>query len=127
MAPPPPRPGRAHGKLDVLVANAGILGKMQPPEAVDEDNWRNVFAINVVRGRAPRRRERQQGPAGGMVWPARLAQKHPRTHAWHTGAPAQDGVFHTARAAYPLLKKAGGGKVVITSSVAGALWGAARP
>jgi hypothetical protein len=27
------------GKLDVLVANAGILGRMQPPEAVEEDNW----------------------------------------------------------------------------------------
>lgn len=39
---------RAHGHLDVLVANAGILGQMQPAESVEEDNWRNVFAVNVV-------------------------------------------------------------------------------
>jgi len=44
------RNNRAHGHLDVLVANAGILGQMQAPEAVDEENWRNVFAVNVVRG-----------------------------------------------------------------------------
>ncbi|GBF89712.1 2-deoxy-D-gluconate 3-dehydrogenase [Raphidocelis subcapitata] len=67
---------RSHGHLDVLVANAGILGKMQPPEAVEEDNWQNVFAVNV------------------------------------------DGVFHCVRAAYPLLKKSGRAKVVVTSSVA---------
>jgi hypothetical protein len=33
----------------VLVANAGILGAMQPPELVEEDNWKNIFAVNVVR------------------------------------------------------------------------------
>ncbi|KAI8476783.1 MAG: short-chain dehydrogenase/reductase SDR [Monoraphidium minutum] len=38
---------KVHGHLDVLIANAGILGAMQPPEALDEDNWRNVFAVNV--------------------------------------------------------------------------------
>jgi NAD(P)-dependent dehydrogenase (short-subunit alcohol dehydrogenase family) len=42
---------RAHGRLDVLVANAGILGEQQPPEATDEANWRNIFATNVVGGR----------------------------------------------------------------------------
>ena len=30
-----------------------------------------------------------------------------------------DGVFHTCKAAYPLLKKAGKGKIVIVSSIAG--------
>jgi NAD(P)-dependent dehydrogenase (short-subunit alcohol dehydrogenase family) len=32
----------------VLVANAGILGLMQPPEELDEENYKNVFAVNVV-------------------------------------------------------------------------------
>lgn len=40
---------RVHGKLDVLVANAGILGMLQQPQEVDEENWKNVFATNVVR------------------------------------------------------------------------------
>lgn len=67
----------------MLVANAGILGKMSPPEDCEEDNWRDIFAVNV------------------------------------------DGVFHCARAAHPLLKRAGGApgsgaaKVVITGSIAG--------
>lgn len=69
--------GRAHGHLDILVANAGILGNMQPPEELDEENFKNVFAVNV------------------------------------------DGVLHSARAAFPLLKKSGRAKIVITSSVAG--------
>ncbi|KIZ03766.1 short-chain dehydrogenase/reductase SDR [Monoraphidium neglectum] len=68
---------RVYGGLDVLVANAGILGLMQPPEELDEENYKNVFAVNV------------------------------------------DGVLHATRAAYPLLKKSGCGKIVITSSVAG--------
>lgn len=68
---------RRHSHLDVLVANAGILGQMQAPSEVDEENWKNVFAVNV------------------------------------------DGVFHSARAAHPLLKKSGHGKIVIAGSVAG--------
>ncbi|WIA14964.1 hypothetical protein OEZ85_001675 [Tetradesmus obliquus] len=67
---------RKHGHLEVLVANAGILGEMQKPHELSEDNWRNIFATNV------------------------------------------DGVFHTVRAAYPLLKQSKHSKVVITSSIA---------
>eukprot|EP00775_Hariotina_reticulata_P012363 gene12363-12498_t len=64
------------GKLEVLVANAGILGQMQMPQDCTEENWRDIFATNV------------------------------------------DGVFHCARAAYPLLKRSHHSKLVITSSVA---------
>eukprot|EP00210_Caulerpa_lentillifera_P002398 g2299.t1 len=63
------------GLLDILVANAGILGGMQIPEELDDDNWKNVFATNV------------------------------------------DGVFHCCRAAYPIMKNNGRGKVIIMSSV----------
>jgi len=64
------------GLLDVMVANAGILGGMQIPEELDDENWKNVFATNV------------------------------------------DGVFHCCRAAYPIMKSNGRGKVIIMSSVA---------
>ena len=71
--------------LDVLVANAGILGEMALPQETSEENWRNIMDTNL------------------------------------------DGVFHCARAAYPLLKKSeAGGKVVIMSSVAGGGGGAVR-
>lgn len=65
------------GRLEILVANAGILGEVQEPQDMTEENWRNVFAVNV------------------------------------------DGALHCARAAHPLLKQSGRGKVVIMSSVAG--------
>ncbi|KAF8060462.1 LENG8 [Scenedesmus sp. PABB004] len=38
---------RSFGRLEVLVANAGILGEMQLPQDTDEENWRNIFATNV--------------------------------------------------------------------------------
>lgn len=65
------------GHLDVLVANAAILGEMKKPHETCEENWHDIFATNV------------------------------------------DGVFHTARSAYPLLKRSKHSKVVITSSIAG--------
>lgn len=62
------------GHLDILVANAGIMGEMQIPEMMDTEQWKNVFATNV------------------------------------------DGVFHCCRAAYPVMKETGRGKVIIMSS-----------
>jgi NAD(P)-dependent dehydrogenase (short-subunit alcohol dehydrogenase family) len=35
-------------KLDILVANAGVLGPVSPLPHVDPPNWDNVFAINVT-------------------------------------------------------------------------------
>ncbi len=35
-------------RLDILVANAGILGPVSPLAHVDPPNWDNVFAINVT-------------------------------------------------------------------------------
>lgn len=64
------------GKLDILICTAGILGEMQMPQDLTEDNWVNVMKTNL------------------------------------------DGVFHTCKASYPLLKKSGSGRVVIMSSIA---------
>jgi NAD(P)-dependent dehydrogenase (short-subunit alcohol dehydrogenase family) len=36
------------GKLDILVANAGILGPLTPIAHCDPDKWEQVFAINVT-------------------------------------------------------------------------------
>lgn len=119
----------AHGgKLDVLVANAGILGRMQPPEAVEEDNWcARVLArrpVGICCG--GQRRARGRG-AASHSWRQQGARAHPRFSPPPTRARRNvfavnvDGVFHCARAAHPLLKAAAGAKVVITSSVAGAL------
>jgi len=36
------------GKLDVLVANAGILGPITPLSHIDPPNWDNVLAINLT-------------------------------------------------------------------------------
>lgn len=130
---------RRHAHLDVLVANAGILGAMQPPESLDEDNWKNVFAVNVVRARSGRDlRSRDLGVAwarpgrglaatvgsDGSSLPPRNCPLGAPAPSITTGAPSpflshQDGVFHCARAAYPLLKKSGRAKIVVTSSVAG--------
>lgn len=65
------------GRIDILIANAGILGDMMKPQDMTEENWQNVFSVNV------------------------------------------DGVFHTVKASYPLLKVGGKSKVVIMSSIAG--------
>lgn len=65
------------GRIDILVANAGVLGDLHKPQDMSDDNWREVFAVNV------------------------------------------DGVFHTTKACYPLLKIGGKSKVVILGSIAG--------
>lgn len=64
------------GRLDILVANAGVeaFGSV---ESVSEEDWRTVLRTNV------------------------------------------DGVFLGIRAAAPLLRRTGGGSVVVVSSVAG--------
>jgi NAD(P)-dependent dehydrogenase (short-subunit alcohol dehydrogenase family) len=36
------------GKLDVLVANAGMLGPLSPLPHISEDAWNNVIAINLT-------------------------------------------------------------------------------
>lgn len=36
------------GKLDVLVANAGILGPLSPLHHISDDAWDNVMAINLT-------------------------------------------------------------------------------
>ena len=36
------------GKLDILVANAGILGPLSPLPHISEDAWNNVLAINLT-------------------------------------------------------------------------------
>eukprot|EP01024_Parvocaulis_polyphysoides_P000486 TRINITY_DN10120_c0_g1_i1.p1 TRINITY_DN10120_c0_g1~~TRINITY_DN10120_c0_g1_i1.p1 ORF type:complete len:303 (-),score=40.69 TRINITY_DN10120_c0_g1_i1:446-1354(-) len=64
------------GKLNILVCNAGILGEMQQPQDMKEENWDNVLGVNLY------------------------------------------GARHCARAAYPLLKEAGAGKVIFMSSIA---------
>jgi NAD(P)-dependent dehydrogenase (short-subunit alcohol dehydrogenase family) len=127
------------------VANAGILGELQRPEEVDEDNWRNIFATNVVCwiGRRSRSRDAADPHSEPRPWTRLLfrpqdgtlptlwlhTQFRCRRHIIRLRArillvtctgTLQDGCFHTVRAAYPLLKRASHrGKVVITSSVAG--------
>ncbi|KAL4420594.1 hypothetical protein ABPG75_010250 [Micractinium tetrahymenae] len=65
------------GRLDCMVANAGILGKLCRAESVPEESWREVMGINV------------------------------------------EGAYNCAAAAYPHMKSAGRGKVILTSSIAG--------
>jgi NAD(P)-dependent dehydrogenase (short-subunit alcohol dehydrogenase family) len=36
------------GRLDVFVANAGVLGKLTPISHCDPDAWEQVFAVNVT-------------------------------------------------------------------------------
>jgi 3-oxoacyl-[acyl-carrier protein] reductase len=36
-----------HGRLDVLVSNAGVLGKQVPPDEIEEDEWDRVMGINL--------------------------------------------------------------------------------
>lgn len=38
---------RKFGRIDILVANAGVLGEMQLPQETTDENWKNVFATNV--------------------------------------------------------------------------------
>jgi len=36
------------GRLDILVANAGVLGKLTPISHCDPDAWESVFSVNVT-------------------------------------------------------------------------------
>ncbi|NLX49619.1 MAG: SDR family oxidoreductase [Methanospirillum sp.] len=36
-----------YGKLDIVVNNAGALDKVAPVADLDDETWRNVFAVNV--------------------------------------------------------------------------------
>ena len=36
-----------YGKLDIVVNNAGALDKVAPVADMDDETWRNVFAVNV--------------------------------------------------------------------------------
>jgi len=36
------------GKLDIFVANAGVLGKLTPISHCDPDAWESVFSVNVT-------------------------------------------------------------------------------
>ncbi len=36
------------GKLDILIGNAGVLGKLTPLAHLDEKTWTEVFAVNVT-------------------------------------------------------------------------------
>jgi len=38
---------RKHGKIDVLVNNAGIARSMTPAETVTDEHWLNVFDVNL--------------------------------------------------------------------------------
>ena len=64
------------GRLDIVAANAGILG-FGTAEELTEQAWRDMIDVNLT------------------------------------------GVWHTAKAAIPHLRAAGGGSIVITSSLAG--------
>ncbi len=37
-----------HGRLDIVVANAGIVPPWRMPDAIDLDEWNRVFAVNVT-------------------------------------------------------------------------------
>ncbi|PRW44575.1 2-deoxy-D-gluconate 3-dehydrogenase [Chlorella sorokiniana] len=65
------------GGINILVANAGILGKLQPADQVEAAVFQSVVETNVL------------------------------------------GVYNCCRAVYPHLKMAGGGKIIIMSSIAG--------
>lgn len=65
---------RAQGRLDIVVANAGMNIRKRP-EAYTPEEWRRVQAVNL------------------------------------------DGVFFTAQAAYPAMKRQGGGKIVTIGSM----------
>lgn len=65
---------RQLGRLDILVANAGINNR-KPPENYSPTEWREILSINL------------------------------------------DGAFYCAQAAYPEMKRAGGGKIITTGSM----------
>ncbi|GAB4816145.1 hypothetical protein N2152v2_003191 [Parachlorella kessleri] len=64
------------GSLDIMCANAGILGKLSHADSISQRNWHEVMGINV------------------------------------------EGVYNCARAAYPLMKRGGYGKLILMSSIA---------
>lgn len=69
------------GRLDVLVANAGILGPLSPVGHVDPKKWDDVFSVNVtanyrlIRSFDPLLRQSEAGRAvfvsSGAAWKAR--------------------------------------------------------
>ncbi len=74
----------AWGRLDHVVANAGIVG-FGPVEMLDESEWDRVLEVNLM------------------------------------------GVFRTAKASIPALRRAGGGSMVFLSSVEGLVGNAMLP
>jgi len=40
--------GKRHGKLDILVGNAGILGSLTPIAQIDDKMWNEVLTINLT-------------------------------------------------------------------------------
>jgi 3-oxoacyl-[acyl-carrier protein] reductase len=71
------------GRLDVLVANAGVLHRAPTTDLADED-WSRVLDTNL------------------------------------------SGVFRCFRAVLPVMKTAGWGRLLATSSISGALWGSTQ-
>ncbi len=40
--------GKRWGKLDILVGNAAVLGKLEPIHRIDPAEWDNVIAVNLT-------------------------------------------------------------------------------
>lgn len=110
---------RRYGHLELLIANAGILGKMQVGV---ELRFKGLFYV------------RESAPVCCQVIHLHTAtqqsprQTHPTTQLpqdtteenWRDIFSTNvEGVFHVARAAYPLLRRSKQSKVVISGSIAG--------
>jgi NAD(P)-dependent dehydrogenase (short-subunit alcohol dehydrogenase family) len=61
----------AHGRLDLLFNNAGLSGKMGPPDELDPEDWSAVIDTNLTGSflcaRAAFRTMRAQEPQGGRI------------------------------------------------------------
>uniref|UniRef100_A0A383VPX6 Uncharacterized protein n=1 Tax=Tetradesmus obliquus TaxID=3088 RepID=A0A383VPX6_TETOB len=138
---------RKHGHLEVLVANAGILGEMQA-SSTEAGSSSSGGSSSSSSSSSSSRAWQSPGGAAPAVVPtgttnspsgssnssssslaqpqqaAMLLQHGTKPHElsednWRNiFATNVDGVFHTVRAAYPLLKQSKHSKVVITSSIA---------
>jgi NAD(P)-dependent dehydrogenase (short-subunit alcohol dehydrogenase family) len=87
------------GQLDILVGNAGVLGKLSPLGHIDQKTWDNVMAVNVtanwrlIRSLDPLLRASNAGRAVFL------------TSGAATGCKAYWGVYSTSKAALEALVK----------------------